>query len=108
MEEQLQQFALSQTLGFFAPDDPERYRGSTHFFVIDAAAIVLHFDENVIATMVSAHGHTAGIVFADVVAFFPAVFDAVGDGIPHQVNERIGDLLNNIVVEFGFSASQRQ
>ena len=37
-----------------------------------------------------------------------AILDAVRDCIADEVNQRIGDVLNDIVVEFGIRAFERQ
>src|SRR5271155_878984 len=71
--------------------------------VINAAAVVFDFDEDVVAAMIGADADEALFGFAIALAG-AAVFDAVRDGVAHQVNQRIGNVLNNIVVEFGVRA----
>ena len=80
-------------------------RAGADFFVVDAAAVVFYFDEDVIAAMIGADGQAAFFGFAVARASF-RLFDSVRYGIADQVNQRIGNLLNNIVVELGFRALQ--
>src|SRR6202789_2596994 len=74
--------------------------------VINAAAIVFDFDENVIAAVIGADADEAFFGFAGALAR-AAIFHAVRDRIAHEVNQRIGNVLNNIVVEFGVRAFER-
>ena len=76
-----------------------------HAFVIDAAAVVLDFDVNMISTVIGAQRDAADVRLANPAAFFRK-FDAVSDGIPDQVHQRIGNLLNDVVVELGFAAGE--
>src|SRR5262249_16655266 len=73
--------------------------------VVDAAAVVLDFDIDVVAAMVRAKRNAAGFGFAGERAAVRRL-DAVRDGIAHEVDERIGNLLNDVVVEFGFAAEE--
>jgi hypothetical protein len=79
----------------------------TNIFVIDAAAVVFHLDENVIAAMVRAHFHTSLFGLPGFMTL-PWVLETMRDCVAHKVNQRIGNVLNNIVVEFGFSAFQKK
>src|SRR4029077_5360153 len=60
----------------------------THFFVINASPIIFHFNENVIAAMVSAHGNAA---FFGFLRFGSRVrfFESVRDGVAHEMDQRV-------------------
>ena len=55
--------------------------------------------------MVGAHRKIAVISLPGAIAIFCA-FKPVSNGIANQMNQRIGDLLDDAVVEFRFGASQ--
>ena len=82
-------------------------RRVANFFVIDTAAVVFYFDIYVIAAMVGTNSHIAMIGLARLVALFGAL-DSVRNRVANQVQQRIGDLLNNVVVEFGVVTFQLQ
>ena len=82
-------------------------RRVANFFVIDTAAVVFYFDVYVIAPMVGTNSHIAMIGLARLIALFRAL-DTVRHRVANQVQQRIGDLLNNVVVEFGVVAFQLQ
>ena len=55
--------------------------------------------------MIGAQGNFAGFGFSGGAAL-GRVFDAVRDGIAHEMDERVGDLLNDVVVQLGFTAGE--
>src|SRR5215472_6531459 len=67
--------------------------------IVNAAAVVFDFDVDVVAAVVGAEGDLALLGFARGGADLRE-FDAVRDGIADEMNERIGDLLDDVVVEF--------
>ena len=75
-----------------------------HAIVVDATAVVFDFDVDVIAAVISAEGDFAWFGFAG--AARRRELDAVGDGVADQVHERIGNLLDDVVVELGFVADE--
>src|SRR5215831_6055356 len=81
--------------------------GLAHFFVVYAAAVVLDFNINMVAAMVSTHGDVSGVALALLVSFFVAL-QAVGHRVAHQMNQRIGNLLDDVVVQLGLRAGQRE
>src|SRR6202043_1593717 len=72
--------------------------GLTNPFVVESAAIVLHFDKDVIAAVEGAYGHLSVRGFSRSFARW-CIFNPMRDGIANQVNQRVGDLLHDIVVE---------
>src|SRR4030095_1488522 len=74
-------------------------------FVVDTAAVVFDFDVDVIAAMVSAESDATGFWLAAERAAI-GKFDAMGDGIAVEADERVGNLLNDVVVELGFTAGE--
>src|SRR5438876_11300130 len=100
MKEKFQQGALIEILRVVGRNQAGFNGGGADAVVINAPAIILHLYIYVVAAMVSAHRHVAHFALARMVAIFAAL-QAVGHGIAHQVDERIGYLLDDVVVEFG-------
>src|SRR5712672_3899432 len=105
MEEHLAEIAVGKPVGRFGRDEAALDGAVLYAFVIDAATVVFDFDVNVIAAMVGAQGNFAGFGFSGSAAV-GRVFDAVRDGIAHEMNERVGNLLNDVVVQLGFTAGE--
>ncbi len=78
-----------------------------HPIVVDSPTVIFHFDVNVVAAVVSAQHDIPRGRFSrgDTVG---ALLDAVRHGIAHQVHERVGNLLNDIVVELGLTSGKIQ
>jgi len=76
-----------------------------HALVIDATAVVFDFDVNMIAAMVGAQGNFAGFRFSGGAAL-GSVFDAMRNGIANEMDQRVGYLLNDVVVQLGFTAGE--
>src|SRR6185437_4625459 len=74
---------------------------------VETAAVVAHFHGDVAAAMagIEVHGAFGGLAGGD--ARFRR-FDAVVDGIAHQVNQRIADLLEHGLVELGLLTRELQ
>ena len=105
MKEKFQQGALIEILRVVGRNQAGFNGGGADAVVINAPAIILYLYIYVVAAMVSAHRHVAHFALARMVAIFAAL-QAVGHGIAHQVDERIGHLLDDVVVEFGLGAGQ--
>src|SRR5215472_6842318 len=73
--------------------------------IVNATAVVFDFDVDVVAAVIGTEGDLALLGFARGGADMRE-FDAVRDGIADEVNERIGDLLDDVVVEFGIAAGE--
>ena len=106
-EQKLAQLALRQFRGSDGRHRPHFHDALADAVVIDAAAIVFHFDEYVIAAMIGPYRDVALFRFARALPGL-RFFHAVRHRITHQMNQRIGNVLNNIVVEFGVGAFQRK
>src|SRR6267154_6694908 len=105
MEEHLAEIAVGKPVGRFGRDEAALDGAVLYAFVIDAAAVVFDFDVNVIAAMVGAQGNFAGFRFSGGAAL-GGIFDAVRDGIANKMDKRVGDLLNDVVVQLGFTAGE--
>src|ERR1700676_979927 len=66
--------------------------------VVEPAAVVLHFDEHMITAMEGAYGHLAARGFPGPFAR-RRVFNSMRDGVANQVDQWIGNLLHDVVVE---------
>ena len=77
-----------------------------HAFVVDAAAVVLDFNVDVVAAMIGAQARLCRVSDLPAARRVFGVLDAVRDGIANQVHQRIGNLLNDVVVELGFAAGE--
>src|ERR1700730_10694616 len=105
MEEHLAKTAMGEPIRCLTRDEAALNGAVLHAIVIDAAAVVFDFDVNVIAAMVGAQGNFTSFGFSGGAALGD-VLDAVRDGITDQMHERVGDLLNDIIVQFGFAAGE--
>src|ERR1700722_11863223 len=72
---------------------------------IDAAAVVPNFDDDLRALMVCVEINRAACGFAGGDAIFGA-FDAVIDGVAHDVHQRLGERIENALVEIGVLAGE--
>ena len=107
MEEYLPKIAFRQPVGGLLGKKPAFDRALLHALVIDSTAVIFDLDVNVVPAVVGAQHDLPGGRFAsgDAVA---AVLDAVRHGVAHQMYERIGNLLNDIVVQLGFASGKIQ
>ena len=105
MEEHLTKIALRETVSRLRGNKASLNRAVLHALVINTAAVIFDFDVNLIAAVIRAQHDVPrwGLPSAD---SFAAVFDTVRDRIAHQVNKRIGNLLDDVVVKFGFTARE--
>src|SRR5260370_39733715 len=105
MEEHSTEVAIGEAVRGLGRDQAALDSALLHAIVIDAAAVVFDFDVNVIPAMISAEGNFAGFGLSGGAAGV-GVLDSMRDGIAHQVYERIGDLLDDVVVQLGFAAGE--
>ncbi len=106
-EHQVQAFLAAQAGGGFRIDQALLARLGAQFFRIDAGAIVLHFDADVVAFLLCRQAHVAhprlALRFAQV-----RHFHAMIDGVADQVHQRVGQCFDQVAVELGFGADQFQ
>src|ERR1700730_5790413 len=105
MEEHLAIIAVGEAVGCFRRDESPLYGALPHAIVIDASAIVLNFDVNVIAAMIRAEGDSAGFRLTRGAAHVGGL-DTMGDGVANKVHKGIGNLLDDVVVQLGFAAAE--
>src|SRR6266850_1018063 len=105
MKKEVAQVPFREGTCIFRTDQASLYGGEPYPVVINAAAIIFDFDVNVVTAMVGTYGDVAVVALPGLVALVIAL-DAMGHRIAHQVNEGIGNLLNDVVVEFRFGAGQ--
>src|SRR6202008_4429692 len=91
--------------GFLCLRESVRRGRLANQFVVEPASVVLHFDEDVVAAMESAQRDpsTRGLSRSGARRF---VLDSVRDGVADQVDQRIGYLLDDVVVEARVFADQ--
>ena len=75
------------------------------FVVVDTAAVILHFDKDVVAAVIGADSDIAVIAFA-LVYLSSVALKAVRNGVANEMNQRIGNLLNDVVIEFSLCAGK--
>ena len=101
------QIAFGETARGFLRNETGFDSALLHAFVIDPAPVVFHFNVDVVAAMVGAQDDLTLFGLASTDAIFGA-FDSVGHRIANEVHQRIGDLLNDVVIELGFAAGEIQ
>ncbi len=77
--------------------------GCADLLIVDAAAIVLYFNVDLIAAMVGAQGNQSLLSLAALVALLGGL-DAMGDGVAYEMDQRIGDLLDDAVIQVRLAA----
>src|SRR5438445_13240700 len=105
MEQHFPKFSFGKTAGCFVRDNATIDGALSYAVVVDTAAVVLHFDVDVITAVIGTESDTADFGFVSFAAAFRQ-FDSVSNGIPDQVDEGIRNLLNDVVVQFGFAAGK--
>ena len=75
--------------------------------VVDSAAIVFDFNKNVISAVVGANRNVSFVGFASGLAKFRAL-DTARYGVSNQVNQRGGNVLDDVVVELGLRALEHK
>src|SRR6185369_13987791 len=106
MEEEFQHVAIFHLLRLLRSQETGFDGSLTDLAVIDAAAVVFDLDVDMVAAMVSANSDTSLVGLPGVISLFVAL-DAVGDGVTYKMQQRIGDLLDDVVIELGFRTGQR-
>jgi hypothetical protein len=76
-----------------------------HSFVVDSATVVFNLDINVVAAVIRAQADFPHLSFSGRKAIV-GMLDTMRHGISHQVNKRVGNLLNDVVVELGLAAGK--
>ena len=72
---------------------------------IDAAAVIAHFDDDLGALMIGVEIDRAARGLAGGDAFF-GVLDAVVDGVANEVHQRLGERVENALVEISVLAGE--
>src|SRR5260370_25640672 len=107
MEKALPNTARRTPVGCLPRNYPAFDRNLVQASLIVSAAVIFDFDVNVIAAVVGAQQDISGRRLARGNAV-NALLDAVRHGVAHEVYEWIGNLLNDIVVELGFTSGKIQ
>src|SRR3954468_23986004 len=105
MEQELEEITLADLI--VSGDQSVFDCGLADSFVIDTLAVVFHLYIDMVATVVRAHGDVALLGLAGMVAVF-RFLKPVSDRVANKVDERIRYLLNDVVIEFGVSAIERE
>ena len=105
MEQHFPKFSFGKAAGGLVRNETTIDGALFDSVVIDAAAVVFYFDVNVIPTVIGTECDATDVRLAGVAAAFRQ-FDSVSNRIPDQVNEGIRNLLNDVVVQFGFAAGK--
>ena len=74
---------------------------------IDPAPVVFQRDQDAVALLLGRENQLAGGRLAAALAIGRRL-DAVIDGVANQVNQRLGDLLDDFLVELGLAAANRE
>src|SRR5260370_33587140 len=107
MKEHRPKVALREPVRGFFGNKPALDGSLLYALVIDSAAVVFDFNVNVVAAMIGAQHYVSGRRFAAGRAV-GALLDAVRHRIADQMYKRIGNLLNDIVVELRFAPGKIQ
>src|SRR5215831_32101 len=105
MEKHFAQLAFRQLIGGFLSNDTAINCALFDAFVVNSPAIIFDFDVDVIAAMIGAQCDSADFRFAGERAPI-GEFDSVRNGVADEMYERIGNLLNDVVVKLGFAAEK--
>src|ERR1700692_1072736 len=104
MEKHFTQIAFGKAISGFWGDQAALNGAVPHAVIVDAAPIVLHFDVDMISTVIGAQADFSKLRLPSGDTIL-AGFDSVCDGVAYKVNQRIGNLLNDAVVQLGFTAA---
>jgi len=103
----VQAFLAAQAGGGFRIDQALLACLGAQLFRINAGAVVLHLDADVVAFLLRRQAHMAhtrlALGFAQV-----GHFHAVVDGVAHQVHQRVSQRFDQVAVELGLGADQLQ
>src|SRR5215472_810967 len=107
MEQHLAHVAFCETVGGFDGNQAALDGALLHTLIIDPAPVIFDFKVDVVATVIGAQRDFSrrGLARCNAVA---AELDSMRHGIAHQMDERIGNLLNNVVIEFGLASGEFQ
>jgi hypothetical protein len=97
MEQHFAQIALGESIRGFRRNQATVHGALANARVVDAAAVVFDLDVNVVAAVIGTKHYVtlSGFTFGQAIG---GRFDAVSDGVANKVNERIGNLLDDVVV----------
>ena len=105
MEEHFAHVAFGEAIGGFHRNQAALDGALLHAPVVDPAAVVLDFNVDVVAAVIRAqHDFSRGRLSRG--GTIVAVLDSVRDGVTDEMSERIRNLLNDVVVEFGFASRE--
>ncbi len=107
MEQHFSQFSFGQSARGFRETRPDSIALCLNPLVVDAAAVVFHFNVNVVATVIGAHRKILPCSGLPARTIFRA-FNSVRHGIAHQVNQGVRNLLDDIVIEFRLASREIQ
>ena len=99
-ENQLETFELVELLGFLGGDNSALDGAADDFFAVEPFAVVGDFDHDLIAVVIGVQADRAARGFSGRLAL-RGRFDAVVGGVADQVRQRIGERVENALVEVG-------
>src|SRR5215469_66761 len=105
MEKHLAHIAFGKPVGSFHGNQAALDGALLHALVINASSIIFDFNINMVAAMISAQCNFAGLRFTCRGAV-AAQLDSMGDRVADKMDERVRNLLDDIVVEFGLASRE--
>src|SRR5208282_2677717 len=99
VEQDIAQVAFGQFVCHFLRNQANLDGVLAHALVINAAAVVFDFDEDVVAAVVGAQDHPPALRFSGGLPF-GRVFNPVRHGVADQVHQRVVNQLDDVVVQF--------
>src|SRR5947209_18749034 len=107
MEEEVEQVTIGHFSGCFCAGQAVLHGGLADALKINTAPVVFHLYIYVVAAMISADGDVAVVALPCLVTLVVA-FNTMSHGIAYQVNERIRNLLDDVVIEFRLRTGERE
>src|SRR5215472_1855471 len=105
MEKHFAHVAFGETVGGFDGNQAALNGALLYALIIDAASVIFDFNVDVVAAMVCAQRDSSSVRLACCNAI-TAELNSMGHGVAHKMDKRIGNLLNNIVVELGLASGE--
>src|SRR5581483_11249680 len=104
-KDQVESVAFSQGGRIGGADDPGFNRFADYFLAVDSASIIADLDYDLVALMISIelHGALGRLSGADALL---RRFNSVVYGIPHQVGQRLGQHIEDALIQIGVLAAQ--
>ncbi len=106
-EDKIQRFCVAQPGCFFRGHQPELDRLAANSLHVHASAVVTHFDHHLIPLVMRLEPDCTVRRLAQPAAFLHR-FDAVAHCVPHHVGKRLGDRVQDPLVQIGLLAAQYQ